>query len=202
MWIWSEGSAPGGADGSEAYARPKFSDARGDMVLRHPPRTVMTSSPKAGKRYEPPEHAIWLLKRAWQNGHRTVNEAVRSYGVTSTQLGALNRLVLEPGLSGAQLARRLLVTPQAAQLALRALEQGGLVKRTPDPNHGRIVRTYLTAEGGRVARVCMTRSLEAEDQFLAALDAKDRSRLIDILGRLARPAPAGSERPNGLEDDV
>lgn len=39
--------------------------------------------------------------------------ASRAFRVTPTQLGALNRLIQEPGLSGTELARRLLVTPQA-----------------------------------------------------------------------------------------
>src|SRR5215471_13433236 len=110
----------------------------------------MKSRQQANKRHEAPERTLWLLKRAWHNGHRAVNEAVRPYGVTPTQLGALNRLVQEPGLSGAQLARELLVTPQAAQLALIALERRGLIRRAPDPNHGRIIRSYLTTEGRRI----------------------------------------------------
>ncbi len=102
------------------------------------------------RKFDEREHVVWLLKRAFHFGHRAVSDAVRPYGVTPTQLGALNRLVLEPGLSGADLARRLLVTPQAAQLALASLEERGLVERRPDANHGRIVRTYLTAEGQAV----------------------------------------------------
>jgi DNA-binding MarR family transcriptional regulator len=110
--------------------------------------------------------------------------------VTPTQLGTLNRLVDEPGLSGADLARRLLVTPQAAQLALAALERRGLIERRPDPNHGRIVRTYLTKEGRRVASVSMARSLQAEDDFLAVLDVDERKTLLDFLSRLAKQVPS------------
>jgi DNA-binding MarR family transcriptional regulator len=130
---------------------------------------------------------LWLLKRAFHYGHRAVNEAVKSFGVTPTQLGALNRLNQEPGLSGAELARRLLVTPQAAQLALAALEERRLVERRPDANHGRIVRTYLTADGRKVVKDCMTRGLEAEDQFLSVLSTKERQVLVDLLRRLAQP---------------
>jgi DNA-binding MarR family transcriptional regulator len=100
-------------------------------------------------------------------------------------MGALNRLVQEPGLSGAELARRLLVTPQAAQLALAALEDRGLVERRPDANHGRIVRTYLTDEGRQVVDDCMVLGLRAEDQFLAVLTAEERKTLVDLLRRLA-----------------
>src|SRR5579863_2073994 len=104
---------------------------------------------------EEPVRAMWLFKRVFHQGHRAVNEAVGRYGVTATQMGALNRLIAEPGLSGAELARRLLISPQAAQLAVVALEKRGFVERIPDANHGRIVRTYLTDAGRSVAAICM-----------------------------------------------
>jgi DNA-binding MarR family transcriptional regulator len=149
-------------------------------------RRPATKSAAAKRTPEEPEHALWLLKRAFHYGHRAVNEAVRPFGVTPTQMGALNRLRAEPGLSGAELARRLLVTPQAAQLALTALEEAGLVERRPDANHGRIVRTYLTDEGRHVIDRCLARGYEAEDAFLAVLSAAERRTLIELLERLAK----------------
>ncbi len=131
---------------------------------------------------------MWLLKRAFHNAHRAVNEALRPYGITPTQMGALRRLIQEPGLSGAELARRLLVTPQAAQLALSSLEKQGLVQRLPDPRHGRIVRTTVTREGRRIIRACTSKAYEAEDSFLSVLDESERKALINQLQRLAQPA--------------
>ncbi|HWE55473.1 MAG TPA: MarR family transcriptional regulator [Acidimicrobiales bacterium] len=130
---------------------------------------------------------MWLLKRAFHNAHRSVNEAVRPYGITPTQMGALRRLMDEPGLSGAELARRLLVTPQAAQLAVSSLERQGLVERTPDPGHGRIVRTSVTTEGRRVMRSCLPRAHTAETAFLSVLDDDARDALIHALQVLAQP---------------
>lgn len=112
-------------------------------------------------------------------------------------MGALRRLIQEPGLSGAELARRLLVTPQAAQLALTSLEKQGLVERTPDPNHGRIVRTTVTAEGRRIIKACTSRAYAAEDDFLSALADEERKSLIDYLQRLAQPA---GEHADDLKD--
>jgi DNA-binding MarR family transcriptional regulator len=149
------------------------------------PRSAPNSS-KTRRKTEPPEYPLWLLKRAFHYGHRSVNDAIRSFGVTPTQMGALNRLVQEPGLSGAELARRLLVTPQAAQLAIAALEERGLVERRADANHGRIVRTYLTHEGRQVVRDCMVPALQAEDEFLSVLTPDEVETLVDLLGRLAK----------------
>ena len=140
-------------------------------------------------------HVMWLLKRAFHTGHRAVNESIRAFGVTPTQIGVMNRLAHEPGLSGAELARRLLVTPQAAQLAVTALEQRGLVERRPDPKHGRIVRTHLTREGRRVYRRCIDRSLQAEGEFLSVLKPDEISILEELLHRLAVHGP--SEQADG-----
>jgi DNA-binding MarR family transcriptional regulator len=142
------------------------------------------------------------MKRAWQNGHRALSEAVRVYDITPTQLGALSELVEEPGPSGAELARRLMVTPQAAQLAITALERRGLIERRPDPNHRRIVRTFLTNEGRSVADVCLARGLQAENQYLAILDEEERSTLIGFLLRLARQTPAHLDDSDGSVDDM
>lgn len=137
-------------------------------------------------------HIMWLLKRAFHCGHRAVSEAIHPFGVTPTQIGVLHRLAEEPGLSGADLARRLLVTPQASQLDLTGLEQRGLVERRADPAHGRIVRAYLTKEGRRVHKKCIDVSIQAEREFLSVLNDEEVAVLAGLLGRLARRATAAS----------
>ena len=139
-----------------------------------------------------------MLKRAFHNAHRAVTDAVRPYGITPTQMGALRRLIQEPGLSGADLARRLLVTPQAAQLALAALEKQGLVARTPDPQHGRIVRTTVTKEGRRIIKACTSRAYAAEDDFLSVIEPKERKALIDHLQKLAHTGPSKGDHLKDL----
>lgn len=143
-------------------------------------------------------HVMWLLKRAFHHGHRAVNEAIRAYGITPTQIGVLNRLAQEPGLSGAEMARRLLVTPQAAQLALAALEERGLVERSADPKHGRIVRTFLTKEGRRVYKQGIDRSFRAEEEFLSVLEPGEIQTLVGFLTRLAKQGSVDDEEPDPL----
>lgn len=135
-------------------------------------------------------HIMWLLKRAFHNGHRAVSDALHAFNVTPTQIGVLNRLAQEPGLSGADLGRRLLVTPQASQLALTALEQSGLVERRADPGHGRIVRAYLTKEGRRVFKRCIDLTIQAEMEFLSVLSDEEIAVLGGLLDRLAKRTEA------------
>ena len=90
------------------------------------------------------DNVLWLLKQAFYFSLNSVNDAIAPHGVTTAQIGLMRHLANEPGLSGAELARRLLITPQGVQLALTALERNGLVERKQDPQHGRIRQAYLT----------------------------------------------------------
>jgi hypothetical protein len=48
----------------------------------------------------------------------------------------------------------------------------------------------------------MNRGLKAEDEFLAGLEAEERSTLVDILRRLAKYGPATASDHNGLTKEV
>ena len=131
---------------------------------------------------------MWLLKRAFHLGLHTLNEATSNYGVTTAQLGLMRLLAAHPGLSGADVARRMLVTPQGAQLALAALERNGLVERRPDPNHGRIQRAYLTEQGRRVASACLADAVATHRALFGVFDADEQDTLRSLLQRLVDQA--------------
>src|ERR1700712_2043235 len=107
-------------------------------------------SQRSVKAAELNDNILWLLKQAFHFSLNSVNDALSVHGVTTAQMGLLRQLAGEPGLSGAELARRLLISPQGVQLALTALEGRGLVERKQDPQHGRILRAYLTDQGRAV----------------------------------------------------
>ncbi|TXI59522.1 MarR family winged helix-turn-helix transcriptional regulator [Mycolicibacter arupensis] len=137
---------------------------------------------------------LWLLKQAFHYSLTTVNEAIGHHGVSSAQIALLRQLADEPGLSSAQLSRRLLITPQGVQLAVRALERRGLVERRRDPRHGRILRAHLTEEGRAVTSVVVTDALDAHDQVFGVLTSDEQDSLRDLLARFVdhhngRPQP-------------
>ncbi len=111
---------------------------------------------------EQTDNILWLLKQAWYFSLTTVNDAVSEHGVSTAQIGMLRQLATEPGLSGADLARRLLISPQGVQLALKELERRGLVERKQDPQHGRILQAFPDRPGtqGRRGR-CQRRDRRA-----------------------------------------
>ena len=59
------------------------------------------------------DNVLSLLKQAFYFSLNSVNDAIAPHGVTTAQIGLMRYLANEPGLSGAELARRLLITPGA-----------------------------------------------------------------------------------------
>jgi DNA-binding MarR family transcriptional regulator len=127
---------------------------------------------------------LWLLKQAFHFSLTTVNEAISHHGVTTAQIGLMRQLANEPGLSGAELARRLLISPQGAQLALAALERRGLVERKQDPQHGRIMQAYLTDEGRAVTAAVLADAIAAHESVFGVLTSDEQQVLHDLLVRV------------------
>lgn len=130
------------------------------------------------------DNILWHLKQAWYFALTAVNDAVSQRGVSTAQIGVLRQLASEPGLSGAELARRLLITPQGVQLALKALEQRGLVERRPDPQHARILKAYLTDEGHKVATEVVGDAIAAHEKVFGVLTPDEQRTLRDLLARV------------------
>ncbi|OHV62801.1 hypothetical protein BCD48_39110 [Pseudofrankia sp. BMG5.36] len=135
----------------------------------------------------------WLIKQAFHYTRRAADEAMRAHGVTSAQGGVLIRLAQRPGLSAADLARLMFITPQAAQQTLTALEGLGLVERSADPNNARILRAVLTTRGLEVATGCRADALEVEQRLLGVLDADERKAFTDFLLRYMCDSPPADE---------
>jgi DNA-binding MarR family transcriptional regulator len=136
---------------------------------------------------------MWLMKRAFSMQRRSVEEAMRMHGVTAAQAGVLTQLLAQPGLSSSDIARSLLITAQAATVAVMGLEGEGLIERRADTNHARIRRCFLTEEGERIAKACFPVAQEVEQKLLALFDDNQRAELAELLrlylGEL--PAKAG-----------
>jgi DNA-binding MarR family transcriptional regulator len=97
-----------------------------------------------------PERAIGFLLKSLQHTLRqTMDEALRRQGVelSFTHFAALFGLHCEPGITGAQLARRAFVSAQTMNSALRRLELEGRIERRPHPDSRRADSWSLTSAG-------------------------------------------------------
>jgi len=114
---------------------------------------------------------------------RSFDEVMRAHGVTASQAGVLDRIYEHPGISGAEISREMLTTPQAVQLMLATLERKGLLVREPDPTRGRAVGSHLTEEGRRMFGACLADAVEVEKRLSENLSPEERRTLIDLLER-------------------
>jgi DNA-binding MarR family transcriptional regulator len=110
-------------------------------------------------------------------GH-ALGERLDKIGVTRAEYGALAALRMKSGLSNAQLARRVLITPQSMSEVVATLERKGLIRRWNDPEHARILRAELTATARAVLQRCDEATLELESQMQAEMAPRDRELLL------------------------
>ncbi|MFI9276146.1 MarR family winged helix-turn-helix transcriptional regulator [Kitasatospora sp. NPDC052896] len=133
------------------------------------------------------------LARAMKRIRRRTMERLEPYGLTPAQGRALRVLAHGPegelpgrAMRLSELAEHLHIAPRSATTVVDALEQGGLVERTPDPADRRAVGLVLTAAGrAAVDRLAQVRHEVAEEYFrtVAAAD-------VAVMLRVLRTAEA------------
>lgn len=114
----------------------------------------------------------YLLRQAHAAVRLTMERTLADLGVTSPQFAVLTMLKAYPGLSGADLARLTLLTPQTVGVIIRNLERDGAIVMTPHPVHGRIQQWTLTPRGATLLKACRQRVLELEKRLARDLDAR------------------------------
>jgi DNA-binding MarR family transcriptional regulator len=120
---------------------------------------------------------LYLVGRVDRVVRRAIDEVVSAKGLSVNQYTTMSVLDRRSGLSNAQLARRALVSPQSMNEVLLALERRGLVRRRPDPDHGRIRRAELTARGRKLLSTCDAKVAEVEARMVDALAVSERDAL-------------------------
>ncbi len=120
-----------------------------------------------------PDRVLYALRQAYQRVEAAKEERLRPTGVTPAHYAALINIHARPGLTGAELARVLGVTPQNVTGLVGRLTDRGLVERRPHVQHDHVLEIHLTDEGR--AR-------------LAAADAQVNALEADLAGRLGAEA--------------
>jgi DNA-binding MarR family transcriptional regulator len=138
-----------------------------------------------------------LVKSLEQELSSAKDAVLRPLGLTVPQYQALLVVADEPGISGAELARRCLVTPQTMTTVLGNLTAKGLIERRSVPGQGRAMETSITTAGKRLLTRADKRVLEVEDQLTAALPARDQAALRKMLERLREVFAKDEQRDVG-----
>jgi DNA-binding MarR family transcriptional regulator len=140
--------------------------------------------PGRGKRGEK-GYLGYLLRQAQAAARLTLERALDDLGVTPPQFAVLTMLKAYPGLSGADLARVAILTPQTVGVIIRNLERAGAIKKTPHPVHGRVLQWTLTRRGTTLLGKCRRHVKVLERRLAAGLTAKMQAAVRRWLSNLA-----------------
>ena len=83
-----------------------------------------------------------------------------------------------------ELSDHLRIAPRSTTEVVDALEERGLVERTPDPHDRRATLVSMTDEGRRVGKAMWRARDAAAEQFFGQLSDTDRAHLTRILRKL------------------
>jgi DNA-binding MarR family transcriptional regulator len=118
---------------------------------------------------------------------RRVRAAADSHALSLTESAVLGRLVKDGPTTTAALARAEAMRPQSMGTTVAALEEMGLVQRTPHPTDGRQMNIALTAKGIAVRESQKDAKLAWFVQAVSQLSPEERQTLFEagkILNRL------------------
>jgi DNA-binding MarR family transcriptional regulator len=90
-----------------------------------------------------------------------------------------------PGLSGADLARVALLTPQTVGVIIGNLERDGAIRKTPHPVHGRVLQWALTRRGAALLDKCRRHAQAIERRLAAGLSTQAQAAIRRWLAKIA-----------------
>jgi DNA-binding MarR family transcriptional regulator len=154
---------------------------------RNPPANTPQPAPPPpgeGKRGEQ-GYLAYLLRQAQAATRLAMERSLAELGVTSPQFVVLTMLKAYPGLSGADLARVAMLTPQTVGVIIRNLERDGAIKNTPHPVHGRVLQWRVTPRGAALLGRCRRHARAVERRLAAGLSAQAPRTIRRWLAKIA-----------------
>ncbi|RAG86987.1 MarR family transcriptional regulator [Streptacidiphilus pinicola] len=127
------------------------------------------------------DRVTWALRRAELAVQAAKEQRLRALGMAVSHYALLITVHSQPGLAGAELARRLNVTPQAVASLVARLEGRGQVERREHPRHRHIQELHLTEAGREALRAADAVVAEVEQQIKDALGAAPAEQLRALL---------------------
>ena len=191
-----EAAANAGSRGPRKAPAPKSKNSRKRPAQNAPARRRKNSAerpalamirpppPGQGKRGEH-GYLAYLLRQAQAATRLAMERALADLGATPPQFVVLTMLRAYPGLSGADLARVAMLTPQTTGVIIRNLERDGAIKKTPHPVHGRVLQWTVTRRGAALLDKCRRHAQAIERQLVAGLSANAQRTIRRWLAQIA-----------------
>lgn len=145
-------------------------------------------------------HIAYLLRQANSAVRDEMQHAIAPTGLTHPQFITLTLVNAYEAVSGADLARLALLTPQTVTVITRNLVRDGFLVRLSDPHHAGIVLFAATDQGRTILKQATFMASQVENIFTERLSARDEKvirrwlvELADARTDDARRAGAGQE---------
>ncbi|WP_238013664.1 MarR family transcriptional regulator [Dactylosporangium sp. AC04546] len=129
--------------------------------------------------------STFLVRHAWLSLRSVVADALVQHDLSVAQFASLMMLEASPGLSVADVARKVSSARQSANEMLGGLERAGLVERRPHPNDRRAQQIYLTDAGRERLAAARPTVRQVEERLSAGFSADDLTVVRTWLARMA-----------------
>ena len=135
----------------------------------------------------------FLVRHAWLSMRTVVAGALGEHGLSVAQYGTLLIVEEQPGVTVAEIARKVGSARQSANELLTGLERAGLVERRSHPRDRRAQQVFLTDAGRERLAAATPDVQQAEAHLEAEFSAGDRAAVRAWLGRMAQAAGPSAE---------
>ena len=157
----------------------------------------------------------YLLRQAQHTLRAAMYQPLAEIGITAAQYSVLSVADAEPGLSGAELARDTMLTPQSVNAIVVHLERAGLLERCADARDQRLRRIYVSQSGREVLAAARPAVWAVEQRMVASMTAAEQATFRRQLTECAlaldtrpaagpapvHPPPAGSRQSATQPED-
>ena len=139
--------------------------------------------------------STFLVRHAWLALRGVVAEALVQHDLSVAQFASLLILDEEPGLSVADVARKVSTARQSANEMLGGLERAGLVERRPHPSDRRTQQIFLTDAGRQRLAEAVPTVQAVEARLSAGFSAEELAVVSAWLVRMTAASAGGEEIP-------
>lgn len=127
----------------------------------------------------------FLTLRVHRRVKREADHLLADLGLATGQMGVLEALRAEPGLSQIDLGEMLEIDRTSIGVTVAKLEAAGLIARSADARDGRAYALALTDTGERLARAASERARAAQALVLQPLTDGEQETLLSLLRKVA-----------------
>jgi DNA-binding MarR family transcriptional regulator len=137
--------------------------------------------------------STFLVRHAWLSLRSVVAEALVAHDLSVAQFASLLMLEQSPGLSVADVARKVSTARQSANEMLAGLERAGLVERRQHPTDRRAQQIFLTPAGSDRLAAAAPTVRAVESRLAAGFSEADLKVVHAWLSRMAAASADAAE---------